>query len=465
MNTIMVVEDHAKIRANMMFQLKDQGYKVLGKASAEEALVHMADPTRSNPDLMLLDIRLGAMSGVDLIHKLSADHNLPPTIVVSGEATISETVDALRMGVYDFIEKPVGKERLIRSVINCLEHRALENKVRELQSKLEESDLMLGDAPAMNALKKQIDKVAPTNGRVLINGESGTGKELIASRIHRNSKRIGKPFVKINCAAIPVNLIEDELFGHVRGAFTDARSDKPGLFEAAHTGTLFLDEIGDMDLGLQARLLRVLEDGVVRRIGEHRDRMVDVRVIAATNGDLEKMIDENRFREDLYFRISAIPLTAPPLRERGPDIPMLLSWFIAYFCDKNQIRRKKIDAEVFDIMKRYHWPGNIRELKNLCERLVILGGDPITVEHLPSSVFREQAPFEGGIVPPSVSTKCLPLREFKAQCEKEYIEHILQRTNWNFNQAAKMLQIQRTYLYQKASALHIRKGGTRTPMV
>ena len=361
------------------------------------------------------------------------------------------------MGVYDFIEKPVGKERLIRSVDNCLEHTALKRKVLELQAKLKDSVMMLGDSEPMTALKTLIARVSPTNGRVLIRGESGTGKELIASMIHQGSKRMGKPFVKINCAAIPVNLIEDELFGHVRGAFTDARSDKPGLFEAADSGTLFLDEIGDMDVALQARLLRVLEDGTVRRIGDSRVRHVDVRVITATNRDLQSLIDDGQFREDLFFRISTIPLIAPPLRERVADIAMLATWFVSESCKKNQFRQKKIDPDVFEILQSYHWPGNVRELKNLCERLVILGGDPITVEDLPSSVFRRKARFEGGIIPLDLSTKSLPLRDFKAQCEKEYIEQILKRTNWNYNQAAKTLQIQRTYLYQKAASLDISK--------
>ena len=457
MATVLVVEDHELIRGNLLFQLAEAGHRAAGLGSAEAAWERLNDTKRALPDVMLLDIRLGTTSGVDLIRRLDQCKRLPPTIVVSGEATISETVEALRLGVYDFIEKPVSKQRLIRSVANCLDHNALRRKLAELQDRLQPADPLLGLCDSIKQLKREIAKVAPTDGRVLIRGESGTGKELVAAMIFRNSKRAGGPYVKINCAAIPPNLVEDELFGHVRGAFTDARSDKAGLFEEAHGGTLFLDEIGDMDVTLQARLLRVLEDGVVRRIGDSRERKVDIRLITATHRPIQQLIRDKKFREDLYFRISALPLEIPPLREREKDIGLLTTFFMNQFCQANQIRQKQIDPQVLEILSRYRWPGNVRELKNLCERLVILGGDPITKDQLPSSLFKTSQAVESGILPVSLARGNLPLREFKAQCEKEYIENVLQRFDWNFQRAAELLEIQRTYLYQKAQSLGIQR--------
>ncbi|CAM2070734.1 Sigma-54-dependent Fis family transcriptional regulator [Sulfidibacter corallicola] len=457
MPQILVVEDHDKIRANLLFHLQKSGrYEATGVASAEEAESRLAQGRV--PDLMLLDIRLGGKSGVDFIRELDAKQRLPPTIVVSGEASISETVEALRLGVYDFIEKPVSRERLLRSVRNCLDHHALKSKLVELEARLSEGSLLLGDSLPMKRLKDQCAKVGPTEGRVLIRGESGTGKELVANWVHRASKRADGPFVKINCAAIPMNLIEDELFGHVRGAFTDARTDKAGLFELAHGGTLFLDEIGDMELGLQARLLRVLEDGQVRRLGDTRDRRVDVRIVAATHRSLEELIGEGTFREDLYFRLNTLPLEIPPLRQRGDDIAMLFTWFTAHYCRRNGIRQKGVAPAVTDILKRYHWPGNVRELKNLAERLVILGGDPIDTDDLPSDIIRGESNLETGFLALNINNRIMPLRQFRAQCEKEYIERILRRTDYNYTEAAKLLEIQRTYLYQKAQTLGVRKG-------
>jgi two-component system nitrogen regulation response regulator NtrX len=288
-------------------------------------------------------------------------------------------------------------------------------------------------------------------------GESGTGKELVANTLHRHSTRRDGPFVKINCAAIPPHLIEDELFGHARGAFTDARSAKAGLFEEAHRGTLFLDEIGDMELTLQARLLRVLEDGKVRRIGETQDRQVDVRVVAATNRNLEKLVEEGGFREDLFFRLATVPVDVPPLRERQGDTTLLFAHFLEHFSAQNQRRRMTIDSEVFPLLEKYRWPGNIRELRNVCEQLAIFGTDPITPDQLPSTVMQESPPRETGLVRLTDPTTLLPLRDFKEQCEKEYIESVLRRTNWNFTAAAKLLDIQRTHLHQKVTALKIER--------
>jgi two-component system, NtrC family, nitrogen regulation response regulator NtrX len=304
-------------------------------------------------------------------------------------------------------------------------------------------------------LRAAIEKVAPTDARVLVRGESGSGKELVANALHRLSRRASKPFVKLNCAAIPAHLIENELFGHARGAFTDAKTMKRGLFEEADGGTIFLDEIGDMDPALQSRLLRVIEDGRVRRIGETEDRAVNVRVIAATHRDLAHLVREGVFREDLFFRLSTVPIDVPPLRERKSDIPLLFTTFLQQSCSRNQRPPLTTDAEAMQVLCAHDWPGNVRELRNLGERLSVFGADPITVEQLPSDVRTSGSCAPHGVVQFSAANSVVPLRAFKAQCEKEYIEAVLRRAGWNVSRAAQLLDIQRTYLHEKIAALGI----------
>ena len=327
MTRALIVEDDAKIRANLIFQLREEGLEPRAVESAESALEILADPPAPSPDLLLLDVRLPGLSGIDLVRRLVERGGLPPTIILSGEASISETVEALRLGVHDFIEKPFSKERLLQSIRNTLKRTELEREVARLRSELGDGEALLGVSPALERLREQIARAAPTDARILIRGESGTGKELVANALHGGSPRAAEPFIKINCAAIPTHLVEDELFGHARGAFTDARQAKPGLFEEAHGGTLFLDEIGDMDLQVQSRLLRVLEDGLVRRLGETRDREVDVRVLAATHCDLERAVERGEFRGDLYFRLAHLPIEVPPLRDRPEDARLLFDHF------------------------------------------------------------------------------------------------------------------------------------------
>jgi two-component system nitrogen regulation response regulator NtrX len=456
---LLIVEDDEKIRAGLLLQLREEGYAPQAVSRAEEALTWLGDARQPLPELLLLDVRLPGMSGVDLVRELVAAGRFPPTIILSGEASISETVEALRLGVHDFIEKPFSRERLLRAIENALENAALKREVASLRADLGGEPEILGTSPAVEALRQRLARAAATEARVLITGESGTGKELVAAALHRQSRRAHRPFVKINCAAIPAPLVEDELFGHARGAFTDAKVAKPGLFEEADGGTLFLDEIGDMELQVQARLLRVLEDGRVRRVGETRDRQVDVRVLAATHRNLEGEVRSGRFREDLYFRLAHLPLDVPPLRERGGDIRLLFESFLERFRRQHRIRAQRVDPEVLHYLERYAWPGNVRELRNLCERLVVFGGDPITAEDLPSAFFEPaQAPETGLLLRPAA----LPIvtwRDFKAQCEREYIESVLRRTRWNFSAAARLLDVQRTYLHQKVKALGIRRPG------
>jgi two-component system, NtrC family, nitrogen regulation response regulator NtrX len=455
MQLILVVEDDDKISANVTLRLREEGYGVVAFRNAEDALAHLRDGNRVQPDMALLDVRLPGMSGVDLVRILG--DAMPPAIVMSGEASMAETVEAIKLGVHDFIDKPFSRERLLKSVRNCLENSALRRQVGELRSRDQQ---LVGESEAIKALRAAIEKVAPTETRVLIRGESGTGKELVANALHRLSKRAQRPFIKLNCAAIPPHLIEDELFGHARGAFTDAKTAKRGLFEEADGGTLFLDEIGDMDPMLQSRLLRVLEDGRVRRIGETSDRAVNVRVLAATHRDLQELSREGKFREDLFFRLATVPVDVPPLRERRNDVPLLFTTFLQQFCARNQRIPLSVDASVFGALSAYDWPGNVRELRNVAERLSVFGTDPVTLDQLPTSVITRGAATESGLVRIAETAPVIALRDFKAQCEKEYIEAVLRRTNWNVSRAAQLLDIQRTYLHEKMSALGIARRAT-----
>jgi two-component system, NtrC family, nitrogen regulation response regulator NtrX len=449
MQLILLVEDDAKIAGNVTLRLREEGYGVVAFRSGEEALKYLRDPQNVPADMALLDVRLTGMSGIDVLRV--AGDLMPPSIVISGEATMAETVEALRLGVHDFIDKPFSRERLLKSVRNCLDHASLRLQVRELRAQGQE---ILGGSAVIKALREIIDKVAPTDARVLIRGESGTGKELVASALHRLSRRAARTFIRLNCAAIPSNLIEDELFGHARGAFTDAKTAKRGLFEEADGGTLFLDEIGDMEPALQARLLRVLEDGRVRRLGENTDRKVNVRVIAATHRDVESLAQDGRFREDLFFRLASVPIDVPPLRERREDVPLLFSTFLQQFCMRGRRTALSVDPPVYEVLAAYDWPGNVRELRNLAERLSVFGTDPITIDQVPSALLNRGAA-ESGIVRLADGAAVMPLREFKTQCEKEYIESVLRRTQWNVSRAAQMLDLQRTYLHEKIVALGI----------
>ena len=460
MSRLLIVEDDEKIRASLLLQLREEGYAPHALASAEEASNHLEDPRCTLPDLLLLDVRLrGSMSGVDLVRRLAAARRFPPTIIISGEASISETVEALRLGVHDFIEKPFSRERLLQAIRNTLEHHALKREVASLKADLRGESEILGASPAIEELRRKIARAAATDARILIVGESGTGKELVAGGLHQYSARSPKSFIKINCAAIPHHLVEDELFGHAKGAFTDAKNAKPGLFEEADGGTLFLDEIGDMDLTVQSRLLRVLEDGLVRRVGETRDRQVDVRVLTATHRNLEEEVKAGRFREDLYFRLAHLPIAVPALRERREDIPLLFSYFLDRFSRQHRVRPRQADPDLFPYLERYAWPGNVRELRNLCERLVVFGADPLTPDQLPSSFFEPARVPETGLLLSPATLPIVPLKDFKAQCEREYIESVLHRTRWNFTAAAKVLDVQRTYLHQKVKVLGIRRPG------
>ena len=461
MTQVLLLEDDERLRTSLTVTLREEGFGVQAVGAAEGALQAILGAERVLP-LLLLDVRLGdGPSGVDVVRRLAQAGRLPPTVMISGAATISETVEALRLGVFDFIEKPFGKERLMRSLRNALEQASLRQRVADLEQQLGAPEL-LGSSPAMAALRERALRLAGTEARVLVLGESGTGKELVAETLHLQSPRRDRPFVKLNCAALPGSLVEAELFGHARGAFTDARSARHGLFEEADGGTLLLDEIGDMDLALQARLLRVLEDGSVRRIGETQERRVDVRVVAATHCDLEQAVAAGRFRRDLYFRLAHVPLQVPALRDHLEDVPELFRHFIGLFSARHRLRSKEVREEVFAALQAYAWPGNVRELRNLCERLVLLGSDPLSVQDLPADVLRGTAADETGWLRPArLLEECgvVSFRRFKAECEREYLEAVLQRTRWNFSAAARALGLHRTHLHAKAVEMGLARPG------
>ena len=461
MTTVLIVEDDLRVRAELSLMLADESFAVESAGSAEQALARLAEDG-ARPDLLLLDVRLPGESGIDLVRRLVELDRLPPTIVISGEASIDETVEALKLGVHDFLEKPFHRQRLMRSIRNTMEHAVLRRRVASLESELGVSAPILGSSPPIRELREQIAQVGPAEARVLIRGESGSGKELVADALVAASPRREGPYVKINCAAIPAQLVEDELFGHVRGAFTDARADKPGLFEEAHEGTLFLDEIGDMALELQGRLLRVLEDGRVRRVGDGKDRQVDVRVIAATNTDLEAAVEEGRFRRDLYYRLAHLPIDVPPLRALGGDVRLLFEHFLAAFCDRGRRRLPRVEPAVLERLARWPWPGNVRELKSLAERLAVLAGDPIDPAQLPEP-YRSGGSAAAPTVDLGGDGEIVDLREFRRRCDKQYIEAVLERTGWNVSETARLLGIHRSRLHAKLNELGTRRPGALGP--
>ncbi len=445
---ILLVEDDPTTRASCQLQLEGAGFQVKATATAEAARQQLASSAEL-PDLMLLDIRLPGSSGVELVRELAEEGRLPTTVVVSGEATVGEALEAVRHGVADFLEKPVSSQRLVHTVRCALERYSLRREVASLRRRLDTGNEILGTSEVMDRLRDLLARVAATNVTVLIRGASGTGKELVARALHELGARKRGSMVVVNCAALPAQLIESELFGHVRGAFTDARSDRAGLFEEAHGGTLFLDEIGEMQPPLQARLLRVLEDGMVRRVGSSRDHRVDVRVVAATHQDLEQAVGAGSFRQDLFYRLAQLEIMVPALSERIEDIPLLFRHFLDRACERHQRPALTVaDRSVLQQLVRYRWPGNVRELKNLCERLAVLGEEPITVDQLPHAVVANQAAQGPG---QGLTT----LREVRAHAERTHIIKVLEQTGWNVAATARTLAINRTHLHQKMADLDI----------
>jgi len=486
--TILVVDDEKNIRRTLQLVLEGEGYRVIGAETAEQGLEILASPN-TPVDMAIFDVKLPLMSGLDALERIrreEATRDLP-IIVISGHATVNDAVHAIKLGASDFFEKPLARERVLVSVKNVLDtaqaKRALAEVSREQLAKYE----MIGKSAPIQRLFHEIEKVAPTKAGVLITGESGTGKELIARAIHRLSPRDDAPFVKVNCAAIPRELIESELFGHERGAFTGAQAKRRGFFEQAHGGTLFLDEIGDMDLVAQAKVLRALQSGEISRVGSEHVIHVDVRILAATNKDLARGVETGNFREDLFFRLNVFPLRSPSLRERVEDIPLLAHAFMQSFAKENGTKPKPIDDAVITALVARKWPGNVRELKNVVERMAILSGDRVTIADLPEdpheSPFGEEetheppgapseafddargaAPEEEAEASPAASRAApvpgqyLTLREYREQQERQYIVDTLKLTGWNISRTAVVLGVERTNLHKKIRGYSIKRG-------
>src|SRR5437870_12020362 len=387
---ILVIDDEAAIRDSLRMMLEYEGYDFVGAATGQEGL---ALAERDTPDLVLLDVKLPGMDGLEVLDRLRSTNESLPIVVISGHGTISTAVEATKKGAFDFIEKPFASDRVLVSLRNALDQRQLRDENRSLKRAVEVRHQMIGDSQALRQVMAAVGRAAPTNATVLIQGESGVGKELVARTIHRNSLRSRERFVQVNCAAIPEELIESELFGHEKGSFTGATEKQVGKFEQADRGTIFLDEVGDMSAKTQAKVLRVLQEGEVERLGSARTIKVDVRVIAATNKNLEEEIEKGHFREDLYFRLAVIPIHVPPLRERPEDIPLLVKHYMEYFARENNVRPKRITQAAMDALQRYRWKGNIRELRNTVERMNIMtGSDTIDLDDLRDVVRVETRP-------------------------------------------------------------------------
>jgi len=436
---ILIVDDEPAIQGTLRAVLEDEGYRVTTAGGGEAAVRAITDEA---PDLVFLDIWMPGMDGLETLAELKRVRPETTVIMISGHGTIETAVKATHLGAYDFIEKPMSLEKTLVSVTRALEHGRLERENATLRARLDMHTEIIGDSEPMRALREEIATAAPTSGRVLIHGENGSGKELVARAIHALSGRREGPFVEVNCAAIPEELIESELFGHERGAFTGAVARRRGKFETADGGTLFLDEIGDMSLKTQAKVLRALEEQVVERVGGREPIKVDVRVIAASNRDLPAFIAQGGFREDLFYRLNVIPIEVPPLRHRRDDIPALIEHFIAVFSAENGKRLKTMSPEGLAYFLAYDWPGNVRELRNMVERLVIMTtGDVIGPDALPAPLRPKEA--VAGVEAQR------SLKDARDGFERAYILAELRANDWNMTRTAERLGIERSHLYRK----------------
>ncbi len=445
--SILIVDDEKAIQTSLQGVLEDEGYRVAAVGSGPQALSRLAEET---PDLVLLDIWMPGMDGLEVLAEIMRLRPDQTVVMISGHGTIETAVKATKLGAYDFIEKPLSLEKTLLAVARAIEHSRLEGENRALRERLERGQEIVGQGPAIQELRRQIAIAAPTNGRVLIHGENGSGKELVARAIHALSARRDGPFVEVNCAAIPEELIESELFGHEKGAFTGADRRRKGNFELGKGGTLFLVEVGDMSLKTQAKVLRVLEEQAFERVGGTEQIKTDVRVIAASNQNLPDLIVAGRFRDDLFYRLNVIPVEVPPLRQRKQDIALLVEHFIRVFSLENGKRPKTVSVEALAYFLAYDWPGNVRELRNLVERLVIMTPrEVIGPEDLPPPV----RPKEAGL--PQDQVKERTLKEAREAFEKAYVLAELRAQDWNMTRTSERLGIERSHLYRKLKTYRI----------
>ena len=440
---ILVVDNEAGIRDSMRMILEYEGHECLVAANGQDALGIVE---RESPDLVFLDIKMPGMDGLEVLSRIRGLADTLPVVMISGHGTVATAVEATKLGAFDFIEKPPANDRILVTVRNALNQRQLTTENRSLKRAFEVRHELVGASSSLTALFDAIGRAAPTRATVLIRGESGVGKELVARAIHRNSLRSRERFVQVNCAAIPDDLIESELFGHEKGSFTGATEKQIGKFEQADRGTIFLDEIGDMTLRTQAKLLRVLQEGEVERLGSSRTMKVDVRVLAATNKDLEKEIENGQFREDLYFRLSVIPILVPPLRDRSEDIPALVAHFVDLFAKDNNCKTRRFTPAAIEFLQRQPWKGNVREVRNTVEHALIMAeGNPIDVSELATTVrvdSRNRALDNVGERPGT-------LREFRETAERAFLVDKLRINGWNISKTAEVIGTPRSNLYKK----------------
>ncbi|MCH8267953.1 MAG: sigma-54-dependent Fis family transcriptional regulator [Acidobacteria bacterium] len=443
---LLLVDDEQGIRQSLSAVLQDEGYRVLAVATGEECL-RALETDRFH--LVLLDVWMRGLDGLEVLRRLQETHPETVVVMISGHGTVETAVRATKLGAFDFLEKPLSIERTLVVVKNALEHQTLLDENRQLRNQLEVRYRIIGESVPVKALRQQLALMAPTNGRVLIYGESGTGKELVAHALHTQSLRAKHPFVELNCAAIPEELIESELFGHVKGSFTGALENKVGKFQKADCGTLFLDEVGDMSLKTQSKVLRALEEQRFEPVGASTSVSVDVRVIAATNKDLEEEIARGNFREDLFYRLNVVPFVVPPLRERVEDVPLLAKHFLREFCASYGRKPKELAPEAMEVLVAYGWPGNVRELKNLIERIVIMNSQPlIQKKHLPSLLYRDNTRR-------AAAAEASTLHQARAAYEKDFILRKLEANKGNVSRTAELLGLERSHLYRKMKTLGI----------
>lgn len=446
MPNILIVDDEAAIRESLQGVLEDEGYKVASVETGEAALDALRKKTF---DVVLLDIWLPGMDGLGTLERIRAMENAPEVVIISGHGTIETAVRATKLGAFDFLEKPLSAEKTLILIKNALEARKLRQENRDLKKQAVPRSPIVGESVPMKALRQQIQLMAPTNGRVLIFGESGTGKELVAHAMHAHSTRKDETFIEVNCAAIPEDLIESELFGHRRGSFAGTTADKEGKFLKANGGTLFLDEVGDMSLKTQAKVLRTLEEQRFTAVGSDEPVRVDVRVIASTNKDLEEEISRGNFREDLFYRLNVIPFSVPPLRERKEDIPLLARHFLKELSAVYGRRPREITDDAIETLMRYSWPGNVRELRNVIERIVIMNPTTLRFErkHLPPLVYRDGTR--------RAKSEFMTLHQARDAYERDYILKKLDDNHGNMSRTAEVLGLERSHLYRKMKTLGI----------
>jgi two-component system nitrogen regulation response regulator NtrX len=451
MNIILVVDDEKSVRDSLKMILEYEHYGVLFADNGEQALRQLSSAT---VQLILLDVKMAGMDGLEVLQKVRERNIDLPVIMISGHGTIETAVEATKLGAFDFLPKPLDRDKLLVTIRNALNQANLSVEYRKLRESVEAKWQILGESPKIKEILDVIERVAPTDARVLIMGENGSGKELVARALHRQSKRSAKPFVEVNCAAIPSELIESELFGHEKGAFTGATSQRIGKFEQADSGTLFLDEIGDMSQSAQAKVLRALEEGTIERVGGNKLISVDVRVIAATNKNLDEEIKKGNFRDDLYHRLKVIPISVPSLRERREDIGLLVRAFIEDVCARNGIARKSISEDALNRLAGMEWRGNVRELRNTVERLVILSpGNAVDISLIEFGGAKTGGEFD------EILSAGGTFQQFKERAEAAFIRKQLELHKWNISKTAEALDIQRSHLYTKMKRYGLMKEG------